>query len=128
MRRIVLVALGIALFAASGTAATRSARVRLADQSPVTVRGAGFVAHERVRVTVSAKTTRTHTVDANAAGAFTTRFLRWTIGGCTAYSISAKGSDGSRAFWRVAPMCAPQLGPTSTEPPLYPTDPTPRRP
>jgi hypothetical protein len=131
VRRLALVALAASLCAAPGFAATRTAQVRVTNISPVVVRGTGFVARERVTVTVSAKTSRTRVVTATAAGSLVARFAHFTIGRCDAYAVKAKGSAGSRAFWKIAPMCAPATpggDQTQAEPkPLEPTDPTPKK-
>jgi len=130
MRGLAVLAVLLTL-AGSAAARVATARVSIVATSPVTVRGSGFVPRERVAVTVSAKTSSTKSVVASASGTFVVRFLHFTIARCTPYGVSAKGNRGSRASWKIAPMCAPLSptgGTTTTEPqPGYPTDPVPKK-
>jgi hypothetical protein len=104
LRHLVLVVL-IGLLATSAATAG-GARVRVTDTSPATVRGAGFVPGERVRVTVDARTTVTRRVLAGPAGGFVARFQTVTLSWCTAYVVRAVGSTGDTAIIRVlAPEC-----------------------
>ncbi|MHB8642450.1 MAG: hypothetical protein ACYDA3_06160 [Gaiellaceae bacterium] len=105
--------------------------VTITSMSPAVVRGVGFVPRERVTVTVSAKGSRTRAVTAGATGAFRIRFAGFSIPRCTVYGVRAKGNRGSFVSWKVVTMCAEPspAGRTTTEPaPLYPTDPTPKKP
>ena len=121
--RILLVVLAAAALGVSGAlASTVTARVRFVETSPVVVRGTGFVALERVTVTVSAKGSRMKVVTASSAGAFVVRFPRFAIGHCERYGVVAKGNQGSYATWKIAPMCAPASTGT-TDDVLYPIDP-----
>jgi hypothetical protein len=88
-------------------ASNRTAHVTVLTLSPVTVRGTSFRLNERVRVTVFAKSTRTNTVTANARGNFWTKFRGLTIGYCDPYAVRARGNQGSSAFLKVLPECAP---------------------
>jgi hypothetical protein len=110
MRRTVLAAVALAL-AAPAVAATGSGRphVWLADRSPATVRGASFKPAERVAVTLSADDVTLHkTVPASATGAFVARWSRSVPSGCVATGIVARGSEGSRAVYKLSPPdCAP---------------------
>jgi hypothetical protein len=104
LRRLVFVVL-IALLATSAATAG-SARVRVTNLSPATVRGTGFVPGERVRVTVAAGTALTRRVLAGPAGGFVARFQTITLSWCTAYVIRAVGTSGDTAIVRVrAPEC-----------------------
>ena len=80
------------------------ARVWVPDRSPLVVRGSGFVAHERVVVTVSAGSRFVHTVAATVDGAFVTR---WTVVaaakvGCGSIFVKAVGNHGTVATYKVA--------------------------
>jgi hypothetical protein len=88
-------------------ASNRTAHVTVPTLSPVTVRGTGFRSNERVRVTFSAKSTRTKSVIASARGTFRVTFSGLSIGSCDAYAVRASGSRGSSAFLKVMPECAP---------------------
>ena len=114
MRRIALAVVALAL-AAPAVAATGVGRphVWLADRSPATVRGASFKPAERVAVTLSVGDVTLHkTVPASATGAFVARWQRAVPAGCVATGIVARGSDGSRAVYKLSPPdCAP-LQPT----------------
>jgi len=103
-RLLILVLIGLTTASA---AAAGSARIRIVDASPLTVRGSGFVAHERVRVTVDAETSATRRVLTGSAGGFVARFPAITFGYCTAFVIRAVGANGETAVVRIAaPECA----------------------
>ena len=78
------------------------------DLQPLTVRGVGFVAGERVSVLARANGGMyAKSKVANAAGAFTVEFAV-SFGACRGYySLRAFGSRGSRAY---ALMRLPQRG------------------
>ena len=112
MRRIAAVLALLALLPAAAGSAAPGARVWLASRSPAVVRGAAFVAHERVAVTLSVgDVTLKKTALATAAGAFVARWRSSVPGGCVAVGITARGSAGTRVVYRLSPPeCAP-LGP-----------------
>jgi hypothetical protein len=123
-----VLSLCVALLPAAAVASpSRTAHVTLASLSPVSVRGTSFRSHERVAVTVSAKSTRTKTVTAGARGGFTVRFTSLSLGTCQAYAVRAKGNRGSVAFLKVTPVCAPS-GPSGEPDPGLPSDPIPTKP
>jgi hypothetical protein len=109
-------ALVIALvFATSAAAATASVqpRVRLLDRAPATVVGSSFRPAERVVVTLSAgSVVLRKTVYAGARGAFVARWRRALSETCVSVAITATGSDGSRATYKLLPPdCAPPITP-----------------
>jgi hypothetical protein len=121
----VVLSLCVALLpTAAGASPSRTAHVTLASLSPVSVSGTSFRAHERVAVTVSAKSTRTKTVTAGARGGFKVTFTSLSLGTCQAYALRAKGNRGSIAFLKVTPVCAP----TGEPDPGLPSDPIPKKP
>ena len=127
MKLVGPVALLVALLPAPAVASpSRTAHVTLATTSPVSVRGTSFRSHERVVVTVSAKSTRTKTVTAGARGGFRVTFTRMSFGTCQAYAVRAKGNRGSIAFLKVTPVCAPS-GPSGEPDPGLPTDHIPKK-
>jgi hypothetical protein len=77
--------------------------------SPLTARGVHFKPHEKVRVSVVSTAANTsRRVVAGAAGAFTVTFTGVTIDRCIGYSLSAVGSFGDRATFKMLPPgCAP---------------------
>ena len=101
-------------------ASTRTARVRVLDTTPFTVHGTGFVARERVTVSVLVNTRRAHMVSANSAGTFKTTFPALKLESCVGYEVQARGSRGSSAIWNVIPEC-----PNGEPEPLMPLDPIP---
>jgi hypothetical protein len=116
MKRILVLLLALtALVPALAPAAARHPRVWLADQSPLTVRGSGFKAHEKVVVTVTLDGRFTRTKDATAAGALTATWTATTVkAGCLSVSIRAVGNRGSVATYKsVARECAPPPPPPS---------------
>jgi hypothetical protein len=112
-RFLVILALLALLVPAGATARIARARVWLSAESPLTVRGLGFKAHERVTVTVDADRNFVRKVTATATGSFV---ARWTgsvtgNGACPTILVRAAGDRGSRAVWHsVANDCA--NGPT----------------
>ena len=109
MKALALTAL-LALVAAAGAGArdeavTRTPQLRLLDLAPLTVRGSGFRAGERVKLVATADRLATRNVQAGARGGFTVRFdLR--AGPCTAAVVQAFGRAGSRASVdRPTPDC-----------------------
>lgn len=100
----------IALVGASTATAKTHARVAMQSTAPVTIRGTGFHARERVTVTVTTTGDRTKVVRANARGVFTATFTRFAIGHCIGYTIRAKGNHGSLATLTLTPECPPPAG------------------
>jgi hypothetical protein len=108
VRLAVVISLVAALLPAGAIASARpAAHVAVASLSPVSIRGTSFRAHERVRLTVFAKTTRTKTVTAGARGGFTATFKALSVTACEGYSVRAKGNHGSVAFLKVMTECPP---------------------
>jgi hypothetical protein len=110
MKRVLLMFLALtALVPALAPAAEPHARVWLADRSPLTVRGSGFKAHEKVVVTLTVDGRFTRTKDATAAGALTATWTDATVkSGCFSVSIRAVGNHGSVATYKSAAReCAP---------------------
>jgi hypothetical protein len=109
-----LVVIGSLLFvvtaAAAAGATERAAAPRLgvADERPLTIRGAGFEATERVLVRVAAGRVWTRRVVARAAGTFTARFAE-TLADCQRFTVRAVGDLGSQArlFSGVRISCVP---------------------
>jgi hypothetical protein len=112
-----LAAVALALAAALGGGATaarldaagRTARLHLADAAPVKVRGAGFAARERVRLTVrSGEVRKTKVVLATTAGRFQVTFPGLVLDRCSGFFASAVGSRGSRTGLKLPqPLCPP---------------------
>lgn len=74
------------------------ARLSIAQGAPLTLRGAGFKANERVRVSVASQGTRSaKRVAADAAGRFVVGFAGVAYDRCLGLAASAVGSSGSRA-------------------------------
>lgn len=81
--------------------------LRLMDASPVAFRGAGFKAHERVRVSVYAGARATKRVVAGVRGRFVVRFSNLDPSACTGFSAIAIGNEGSRASFKRSPGVCP---------------------
>jgi hypothetical protein len=108
----VIAALGLAAsgsVAAPGEAVTDGrATLRLVDSAPLKLRGRGFVARERVRITVSARGRTAKRVTASAAGAFLAVFRDVSVDRCSGLTVVAVGSQGSRASLKLPqPQCPP---------------------
>jgi hypothetical protein len=102
-------AIGVAAGALDrGSTSTRTARLHLADAAPLKLRGTGFVAGERVRVTVTAETRRTKRVSADRSGRFVTRVAGVGYDRCNGLLAQAVGSEGSLARLKLPqPLCPP---------------------
>lgn len=104
-------AAGVALVAAlvaGAPAAAGTPRLQLSHFQPLTVRGAGFHAHERVRVTLAAPDPQTRVVATSASGSFSVAFPAAHVGHCTGYFIRAVGAAGEHALLRPPlPACMP---------------------
>ena len=102
MKRVVL-ALGMALAAAVPSAsATGLARVWVADNQPLVVRGAGFHATSRVTVVVSKlKQTFRSSAMSTATGGFTARFDANLPRRCGTTVVTAVDASAQRALMRI---------------------------
>ena len=117
----------VLLLPAANAANSQTARVVITDLSPFTVYGSGFVARERVTVTVTWKRRYTHRMNATARGSFTVQFATVHLANCTSFVVRAVGNWGTVATKKVVPDCAPP-GAIGAEPGmLYPNDPTPKK-
>lgn len=85
------------------------ARLRLLDSAPVTVRGIGFAAGERVVVSVTSTGGMTRkSVTAGPRGGWTTTFRNRAFDRCRGLIVGAVGNRGSRAGLRLPPgLCPP---------------------
>ena len=101
---VVALAVSVATLASAGVTARPT--LRLVDASPVALRGTGFKAHERVRVSVYAGERATKRVSTGARGRFLVRFSSLDPNACIGFSAVAVGNEGSRASFKRSPgMC-----------------------
>jgi hypothetical protein len=104
-----LVAVVAALVLALPAAGQDRPRLRLVDDSPLTLAGSGFGGGEFVRVRLVAPTFRTTLVRASAAGRF---FVRFRNAGCVADLLvaTARGlrSERTASYRRLGLACPPQ--------------------
>jgi hypothetical protein len=100
-------ALGVAVPASAATA-----QLRLVDRSPVTLRGAGFGASERVEVRVTlGDAAAKRFVRADGTGRFLVRFAGLVYDRCHgALTVAAIGACGTRAGFSVQPLECPADG------------------
>lgn len=95
---------------ATAEASKRTARLQLADQKPLKLRGVGFLAGEKVRVRVVAGTAKTSkVVYASRAGRFVAGFPTMVpVDRCNGLFAEAVGARGSRARLKLPqPLCPP---------------------
>jgi hypothetical protein len=89
------------------SASPQPARAHLVvlERSPLTVRGTRFVAHEPVivRVVLRGGPRVTKAVTAGAAGTWTVRFRKVSLGSCDSFFLRAEGARGSRAAYTEFP-------------------------
>jgi hypothetical protein len=116
MRMAFTVIVALALSAAGSVAqaredgATGRATLQLVDRTPLKLRGKGFIARERVRVTVSVRGRTAKRVIASPAGAFVVVFRDVSVDRCSGLRAVANGSQGSRASLKLPqPQCPPPL-------------------
>jgi hypothetical protein len=104
---IVLVAAAGCVASSTPAVATRPV-LRMSDEAPLTFRGSGFHANERVSVRVAAVSggRAVHRVTAGSGGRFTVRFQGMNADACRGLVATATGDRGSRAtFKRVPGQC-----------------------
>lgn len=109
MVKVTFAVVACALVAAAGASARPAARpaLHVAAYKPLTIRGDGFVAGERVQVELLGVAPAVRRATASTAGAFTVRFAV-SIGRCRRFTVFAFGSHRSRASLlptRVQPDC-----------------------
>jgi hypothetical protein len=108
---VITAALSLALLgsAAGGGESREKATLKLSKGIPLTLRGAHFLANERVRVTVSSEFTRTKRVTANDSGVFVVSF-QTAYDRCSGLLAVAVGARGSRAGLKMPQLgCPPRL-------------------
>jgi hypothetical protein len=97
-----------ALVAGGGASAATHANLVLAARQPIALKGRYFHAHEVVRVTLKAGTTRVKTVRAGSGGAFTVTFTDMNLPHCGGVFARARGNAGSAATLKIPlPACQP---------------------
>jgi hypothetical protein len=104
-----VVSLALLGSAANGGESRKKATLKLAGGAPLTLRGADFLANEKVRVTLSGKVTRGKQVTASPAGGFVVRFPV-AYDRCTATIVRAVGAKGSLAGLKLPPLACPAPG------------------
>jgi hypothetical protein len=95
---------------AGAESVARKPALRLVNASPLEIRGLRFVPKERVRVMVLDAGSASRQVSADAQGTFVASFQEASVDRCSALSVLAVGSRGSRAaLKRPGPLCPPSL-------------------
>ena len=104
-----LLAILISAVATAAPSAVTKATVKIVKLSPLTIRGSGFKPTERVTVTLSAGAAGTARAIATAAGVVTVSLRRAKVTACTAYTLRAVGSAGTKVTFKrtVAASCKP---------------------
>ena len=102
---------GLALVAVESVASSAGLQttVRLADPTPVTLRGVGFVPYESVRLEVRlGEELRIRKLRAGQGGGFREVFSALSYDRCHgALAIRAIGARGSRVSWKIVPLECP---------------------
>jgi hypothetical protein len=107
----VVVLLALATVSTAVAATTRLPRLTVPSEHPFVVRASGFVAFERIRVTVHAGGKFVRMLVATSRGTFLVRFRSAQTDSCTGYTVSAVGNKGSRATLRLTRECPPPESP-----------------
>jgi hypothetical protein len=104
-----LLAILIGAVATAAPAAVTKATVKIVKLNPLTIRGSGFKPTERVTVTLSAGAAGTARATATAAGIVTVSLPKAKVTACTAYTLRAVGSAGTKVTFKrtVAASCKP---------------------
>jgi hypothetical protein len=102
----------VALGASAGQSATHITSgppaMSIVDRTPLTLRGTGFGAGERVRVLVRSPGSAQKRVTASRRGLFVAAFSKTSYNRCSGLTAFAIGSRGSRARLLLpAPACPP---------------------
>jgi hypothetical protein len=108
VRKALAVVLASLTVVAAASAATRPTLKLVSENDPMIVKGTGFRAQERVRVTVTVKTpaaTWRRTVVATRRGAFNATIGLVQTGRC-GFNVRATGSRGSVATLKTPPLPA----------------------
>ncbi len=101
MRHLALIGM-LALVIPAAAIARTPAKVWIADQSPLVIRGSGFKTHERVTVTVRMSTVHVFHRVATRTGTFVVTVPAGNIKlGCNTMAIQAVGAAGTRAALKV---------------------------
>lgn len=104
----IIVLLALMSTAAVHGAPSGAATIKVVDRTPLTLRGTGFAAGERVRVVVRTTSTRQLRLNATARGSFVAAFRAASYNRCSGLSAFAFGSRGTRAHLVLpAPACPP---------------------
>jgi hypothetical protein len=107
-----LAAVVVATVSATASSSSRPSLRLTRGSDALVVRGSGFYANERVRVTVVATSTRTQLVRARAVGTFVARFAGMSVNACDAVAVHALGRRGDRAVLKIFPRaCLPARSP-----------------
>jgi hypothetical protein len=106
VKRLFLVSALLAVLVAMPAApqARSKSSVTVTRVSPLIVKGAHFVAGERVKIVVRVPRMYRKTLTAGRQGRFTAMF-RVAIAKCTTIQVVATGNKGSRASATVPPSC-----------------------
>jgi hypothetical protein len=105
----VAVAVAATVLVLSDAERDRPARLRVADDAPLTVDGRGFVGHETVSVVVrNEEGSYRREVRAGDHGTFRITLVEVRLGRCGEVRVVATGERGSRASAKLPrPLCPP---------------------
>ena len=93
---------------AGQSATSREPTMKIVDRTPLTLRGTGFAAGERVRLVVRVPGRVQKRVTASRQGIFVAAFNKAAYNRCSGLTAFAIGSRGSRARLLLpAPVCPP---------------------
>ena len=105
---VALVAVALGASTAGQSATSREPAMKIVDRAPLTLRGTGFAAGERVRLVVRVPGRVQKRVTASRRGIFVAAFNKAAYNRCSGLTAFAIGSRGSRARLLLpAPVCPP---------------------
>jgi hypothetical protein len=108
MMKVLFAAVSLVVASSALAATVGQPHLRISGEAPLTVVGRGFKNHEAVDVTYRADRTWIRHATATAAGTFTVRFAGVRFQACKTHRLSAAGSGGTKAFFKMPPVsCSP---------------------
>ena len=112
MRVIVAAVAVAAILPAAVQAGPAPPRLRIADSAPLAIRGVGFGAHEKVRLTVTlGATTQLRKLYTDRQGTFFARFADLKYDRCHgALKVAAVGARGHTSSFELQPLECPNSG------------------
>jgi hypothetical protein len=110
VRNLGAIVVVMAAIAPAGLAASTAPHLRIVDESPLRLRGNGFMARERVTLKVTlGQITVKRLVTTTAGGSFTALFTKMRLDHCQPLRVVAVGAKGDRASFELETFGCPNV-------------------